>query len=60
MKIDDELSSLSALDKENLVLLLNRLKNITIFQTEIQQVKRMIVLIEGTGFELHKSEAESK
>lgn len=41
-------------DKENGMLLLNRLKNISIMQTDEWQVKRMLTLIEETGFKLHR------
>lgn len=51
-------NNISTKDKEDLMLLLTRLKNISIFQTDEQQAKRMIQLIEATGFELSKKKVK--
>lgn len=43
-------------DKEDGILLLNRLKNISIMQTDEAQIKRMLTLIDATGFEIKRKQ----
>ena len=43
-------------EREQLILLLSRIKNISTDQLYSDQVERMLYLIKETGFELHREE----